>query len=418
MTTSRRDFLTTSAVTAAALATGTGLAARAAAGLARPNRNAPLRILILGGTGFLGPACMESALAAGHKVTLFNSGRTEERRKAGHRPSVVPEGVETLIGNRDPEKTADDRRLAGLPDDQKKADPNSPKGLSQLAKAIENGATWDAVIDTSGYWPRMVKASASLLAPAVKQYVFISTLSVYKNNNVPFRDESDDLATLADPAVEDFGADFSNYGGGKAMCEAAAEAAMPGRVCNLRPGFIVGERDSSGRFIYWPIRATKGGEMIVPGKPDDFIQIVDVRDLADFTILCIANSTNGPINVTGEPIPMKQMVDGCIKAAAAGGAKTTATWVDPAFLSEQGVEPQQHFPLWIPPEGEAAGFHRREVSKAVKAGLKFRPVEVTAKATIDWYNSLPSDIQSKIVPAMLGEKEQQVLDAWRKKQGG
>lgn len=416
MNTSRRDFLTTSAFSAAALAAGAGALARPA--FARPHRDAPKRILILGGTGFLGPACMESALAAGHKVTLFNSGRTEERRKAGHRPSVVPDGVEVIIGNRDPEKTADERRLAGLPDDQKKPDPNSPKGLSELAKAIENGARWDAVIDTSGYWPRMVKASASLLAPAAGQYIFISTLSVYKNNNVPFRDESDELATLADPATEEFGADFSNYGGGKALCEAAAEAAMPGRVANIRPGFIVGERDSSGRFIYWPVRATKGGEMIVPGKPDDFIQIIDVRDLADFVILCIRNDTNGPMNATGEPIPMQQMVDGCIKAAAAtSGAKTSATWVDPEFLTEQGVEPQR-FPLWIPPDGEAAGFHRRDVSRAVKAGLTFRPVEVTARSTIEWYNSLPSDLQSKVVPPMLGDKEQQVLEAWHKKQGG
>lgn len=415
MTTSRRDFLTASALTAAALATGIGPAARALARTGRPYRFAPLRILILGGTGFLGPACMESALAAGHTVTLFNSGRTEERRKAGQRPSVIPAGVEVLIGNRDPEKTADDRRLQGVPDDQRKPDPNSPKGLSQLAKAIENGATWDAVIDTSGYWPRMVKASATLLAPAVKQYIFISTLSVYKNNNVPFRDETDDLATLADPAVEDFGADYANYGGGKALCEAAAESAMPGRTLNLRPGFIVGERDTSGRFIYWPVRASQGGEMIVPGKPDDFIQIIDVRDLADFVTLCIQSNTTGVYNTTGEPMSMQAMVDGCIKAARSG---TTATWVDPEFLSSQGVEPQERFPLWMPPEGELGGFHRRDVSKAVQAGLTFRPVEVTARATLDWYNSLPSDIQSKVVPPMLGEKEREVLAAWRKKQGG
>lgn len=415
MTTSRREFISAATLSAAALAAGVaGVAPLSFARPNRPYRSAPLRILILGGTGFLGPACMESALAAGHKVTLFNSGRTEERRKAGHRPSVVPEGVETFIGNRDPDKTADDRRLAGLPDDQKKPDPNSPKGLSQLAKAIENGAKWDAVIDTSGYWPRIVKASATLLAPAAKQYVFISTLSVYKNNNVPFRDESDELATLSDPATEEFGADFSNYGGGKALCEAATEAAMPGRVANIRPGFIVGERDTSGRFIYWPVRASQGGEMIVPGKPDDFIQIIDVRDLADFVIVCIQNNINGPMNATGEPIPMKQMVDGCIKAAAAGA---TATWVDPEFLTAQGVEPQR-FPLWIPPEGEAAGFHRRDVSRAVKAGLKFRPVEQTAKSTLDWYNSLPSDIQAKVVPPMLGDKEKEVLAAWHKKPSG
>jgi 2'-hydroxyisoflavone reductase len=142
-----------------------------------------LRILILGGTGFLGPACTESALARGHKVTHFNSGRTEERRHAIGRPSLVPEGVEQLYGNRDPNKTAADRKNEGKPGAPK--DPDSPKGLSQLV-----GRKWDAVIDTSGYFPRMVKASAELLAPNVKQYLFISTISVYKDVSTPNFDET------------------------------------------------------------------------------------------------------------------------------------------------------------------------------------------------------------------------------------
>src|SRR5580658_10695990 len=168
----------------------------------------PLRILILGGTGFLGPACTESALARGHKITQFNSGRTEELRHAAGRPSLVPEGVEQLYGNRDPNKTAADRKnegKAGAP-----IDPDSPKGLSQLV-----GRKWDAVIDTSGYFPRMVKASAELLAPNVKQYLFVSTISVYKDVSVPNYDETAALSTLEDPTVEDVGKDFANYGGGK-----------------------------------------------------------------------------------------------------------------------------------------------------------------------------------------------------------
>lgn len=417
MTTTRRDFIHTSALAAAALAASGGLATRA---LARPfaQRSAPLRILILGGTGFLGPACTESALARGHKVTQFNSGRSEERRKDAGRPSVVPGGVETLIGNRDPNLTADDRRLAGLPDDKKHPDPNSPKGLSQLEKAIADGQTWDAVIDTSGYWPRIVKASAELLAPKVKHYTFISTLSVYKNNDKANMDESDELATLADPDLEQMGAQYENYGGGKALCEKAADAAMPGRVANIRAGFIVGPRDSSGRFIYWPVRASKGGEMIVPGKPTDPIQVVDVRDLADFVILCAEQNITGAYNVTGPkpPLTMKAYVEGIIKGVAPAG--TTATWVDPEFLQSNNVEPGGRFPLWIPPEGEAAGFHQRDVSKAVKAGLKFRPIDDTAKATMEWYKTVPEDIQKRITPAMLDAQEAELLAAWKKKQAG
>lgn len=419
MTTSRREFIHASALTAAAIAAGSGAASRAAA-MARPQRpttGKPLRILILGGTGFLGPACTESALARGHKVTLFNSGRSEEKRKEAGRPSLVPDGVEVFYGNRDPKLTADDRRLRGDPEAEKKKDPHSPMGLSQLQKAIEDGAEWDGVVDTSGYFPRMVKASAELLAPKAKRYIFISTLSVYKNNDAANKDESDTLATLADPATEEFGSQFENYGGGKALCEAAAEAAMPGRTASMRAGFIVGPRDTSGRFLYWPVRASKGGEMIVPGKPDDPIQIVDVRDLADFVMHAIETGATGPFNVTGpaSTLTMQRMVEGCIKGA---GASTTATWVDPEFLQQNGIEPGARFPLWIPPEGEAAGFHQRDISKALKAGLKFRPIEDTAKATLDWYATLPADIQGKIIPPLLGEKETELLAQWRKQQQG
>ena len=243
---SRRKFI----ICSSAFAGGLGISRSApTAGDSISPVKPSLRILILGGTGFLGPACTESALARGHHVTHFNSGRTEERRREAGRPSVVPTGVEQLYGNRDPNKTADDRRTEGKTNTQK--DPNSPKGLSQL-----EGKKWDAVIDTSGYFPRMVKASAALLSPNVKQYVFISTISVYKRNDVPNFDETAPLATLQDPTVEEMGKNFENYGGGKALCEKAAEAAMPGRVTNIRPGFMVGPRDTSGRYIYWPVRVS------------------------------------------------------------------------------------------------------------------------------------------------------------------
>ena len=381
----RRQFIcSTAALAASAVVPGPVTAADSAS---RETRS--LRILILGGTGFLGPACTESALARGHKVTHFNSGRTEERRREAGRPSLVPAGVEQLYGNRDPNKTADDRRSEGKGGAVK--DPNSPKGLTRL-----EGKKWDAVIDTSGYFPRMVKAAAELLAPMVSQYVFISSISVYKDNSVPGYDETAALLTLADPTTEDMGKDFANFGGGKALCEKAAEAAMPGRVTNIRPGFIVGPRDTSGRFTYWPVRASLGGVMAVPGEPGDPIQIIDVRDLADWIIRCIETKVVGIYNATGpeKPLSMQEMLEGIRKGVH---AEVSFKWLDNAFLQANGVREGQ-FPLYEPPTGQTAGFHRCNISRALAKGLRFRPVSDTARATLDWYASLPGDLQPRVAP--------------------
>jgi len=410
MTTTRRWFLV--AASASAAATFIAGASPASAGLGRRPRPAKgLHLLILGGTSFLGPACITSALAAGHKVTIFNRGRLEDRRKNAGRPSAVPDGVEVLYGNRDPDKTADSD------DDAKAGDtplPDSPKGLTQL-----EGRKFDAVIDTSGYWPRMVKASAGLLAPNVGHYVFISTISVYKSNDKPGADESAELATLADPTIESFGAQFENYGGGKALCEQAAEAAMPGRVTVLRPGFIVGPRDGSKRFVHWPVRAARGGEFIVPGKPEDPIQVVDVRDLADFSLRCIEQKTMGTFDITGPAggMPMRTFVEGIIAGTRdpAPPAPAVPVFIDADFLEAQGVSPQS-FPLWIPPVGESAGFHNRTIAKAIKAGLKFRPLDDTARTTLAWYRSLPEETQKNMIPpGVPAEKEQEVIAAWKAK---
>ncbi len=378
-----------------------------------PKATKPLRILILGGTGFLGPACTESALARGHSVTHFNSGRTERSRREAGRPSVVPVGVEQLYGNRDPSKTADDRRTEGQADAQK--DPKSPKGLSQL-----QGKSWDAVIDTSGYFPRMVRASAELLAPRIKQYLFISSISVYKDNSVPDFDETSPVCTLADPATEDMGKDFANYGGGKALCEQAAEAAMPGRVTNIRPGFIVGPRDTSGRFIYWPVRVSLGGRMAVPGEPEDPIQFIDVRDLSDWIIHCLEQNVTGVFNATGpeKELSMRKMLEGIRRAV---GAETAFAWLDIDFLKAAGVADQ--FPLYAPPKGETAGLHRCNISRALAKGLKFRPVSQTAKSTLDWYKSLPPELQSRVAPQFAPkqneepwlEREKRLVREWERK---
>ena len=406
MGSTRRQFILS---TAATLASGVALPDFIHAAEVSGKASKSLRILILGGTGFLGPHCTESAIARGHSVTHFNSGRTEELRKNAGRPSAVPSGVETLYGNRDPNKTADDRKTEGKANATK--DPKSPKGLSQL-----EGKKWDAVIDTSGFFPRMVKASAELLAPSVKQYVFISTISVYKDTSAPF-DETAPLQTLQDPATEEMGKDFANYGGGKAMCEKAAETAMPGRVTNIRPGYIVGPRDISGRFIYWPVRASMGGNMIVPGNPSDPIQLIDVRDLADWIIHCIENNVVGVFNATGpeKELSMKSFVEGVRKGVV---SEVAFTWVANDFLDGKGIHDQ--FPLHAPPTGETAGFHRANVSRAVSKGLKFRSVADTAKATLDWYKSLPVVNQERVAPQFAQRPneeawlavEKRLLESW------
>jgi len=402
----RRQFIFS---TAATLASGTALPNFVRAAEATGKSSKPLRILILGVTRFLGPHCTESAIARGHSVTHFNSGRTEELRKNAGRPSAVPAGVETLYGNRDPNKTADDRKTEGKTNAPK--DPKSPKGLTQL-----EGKKWDAVIDTSGFFPRMVKASAELLAASVKQYVFISTISVYKDTSAPF-DETAPLQTLQDPTTEEMGKDFANYGGGKALCEKAAETAMPGRVTNIRPGYFIGPRDTSGRFIYWPVRASTGGKMIVPGNPADPIQIIDVRDLADWIIHCIENNVVGVYNATGpeKELSMKSFVEGVRKGV---GSDVSFTWVANDFLESKGIHDQ--FPLYAPPTGETAVFHRASVSRALAKGLKFRAVSDTAKATLDWYKTLPSEIQGRVAPQFAERPneeawlaiEKRLLESW------
>jgi len=416
MTSTRREFIRDS-ITRGALTTGalTSLAFSSFGAARRSSsqeaaQEEPVkkqRILILGGTGFLGPALIDSVLARGHELTLFNSGTTEERREKAGRDSVVPEGVEVLLGNRDPKLTADDRRLRGDPEAEKKRDPNSPRGLTSL-----EGREWDAAIDTSGYFPRMVRASAGLLSEQVAQYVFVSTISVYTDNSTPGMDETAEVHTLSDPDTEEFGASFENYGGGKADCEKAAEAAMPGRTTNVRPGFIVGPRDTTRRYCYWPWRVAQGGTMLAPGSAEDPMQLIDVRDLADFIVHCIEQRTMGVFNATG-PVPAMNMGGMLAACAEAAGGAPEVVYADPAFLGEQGLR----HPMYVSPDGETAGFHRVSVERAVKAGLSFRPHEETALATLEWLESLPDDLKLQMVPADLVDKEVAALEAWRERQG-
>ncbi len=339
MTVSRRDFIAWSAAATALAATGLDLAAA-------PAKPSPKKILILGGTGFLGPATIEIAQARGHQVTLFNRGKT--------RPNLFP-GVEKLHGDRDPKKG---------------------EGL----KALETG-TWDAVIDNSAYYPRLVTASASLLAPRVKQYLIISSISAYQEPNPENGTEDAPLAGLTDPTVEDIGE--GNYGGLKALCEQAAQKALPDRTAVIRPGYIVGPDDPTGRFTYWPVRFDRGGEIAVPGAPTDPVQIIDVRDLAAWLVLMVERGTTGVFNACG---PEKRLAWGTLVAAcrSAGNPGSKPVWIPADFVAQQK---DLEFPIWAAYQGETKGFHTWRNDRAVKAGLRFRPAEQTAKDTLAWFKT-------------------------------
>lgn len=334
-------------------------------------------MLILGGTGFLGPAVIEAAKAKGYTITLFNRGKT--------RPELYPD-LEKLRGDRDPTKG---------------------EGL----KALE-GRSWDVVLDNSGYRPRMVKATASLLAPRIKQYIFISSVSVYADTSTAGADETAKLATMPDPTVEEMGKDYENYGPLKALCEQAAEAAMPGRVANVRPGYIVGPGDGTDRFTYWPLRVEKGGEMLAPGSASDPIQVIDVRDLAAWLVLLMDNKTMGAFDAVGpgEPLTMGSVLD---ISKTVTGSDARFTWVSPEFLDKFPGEPLD-LPIWAPATGKTAGFHTRSGERAKKAGLVHRPVPETIKDTLAWFKSLPPERQAKRRAGLTPEREAEVLAAWQK----
>jgi 2'-hydroxyisoflavone reductase len=331
------------------------------------------KILILGGTNFLGPHVVDAAIARGHTVTLFNRGKTHAE--------LYPD-LEKLRGDRD-------GHLEAL-----------------------QGRSWDAVVDPSGYVPRIVTMSAQLLAPNVGHYVFISTISVYHRDNVVGDDETAPVETIADPTNEDV---KTNYGALKALCEQAAERAMPGRVANIRPGLIVGPGDPTGRFTHWPWRASQGGEMIGPGDGTTPTQWIDGRDLGAWIVKVIEDKTVGVYNAMGPATryPMKSALDACNEAA---GNKAQITWVDGDFLTKHAVQGWSDMPMWIDNKGDDAGFGTMKNERAVAKGLAFRPCLDTARDTLAWLQTLPADQQAKVRSSGIKpEKEAEVLAAWHAK---
>ena len=348
------------------------------------------KILIFGGTAFLGPAIVRSALERGHEVTLFNRGRT--------RTHLFPE-VERIQGNRDPKKD---------------------EGLKNLAKAIEDGRRWDAVIDDIAAFPRPVLACAELVKEAAPQYVIISSISAYADNTKPDQDETAPVAKLKDETVEDYGKNFENYGGLKALCEQAAQKVYGEKATVVRPGFIVGPEDNSDRFTWWPVRFDRGGEMLAPGTDKDPIQVIDVRDLGAWLVTVVENAVYGTYNACGptRPWTMGGVIEACRKAS---GKDTKVTWVPADFLQQQGVGGDGAIPIWMPPTGESAGFHRWSNKKAIAAGLAMRDPDVTTKDTLAWWRSLPDEktpqSRARTLRGGLPEKkEQEILAAWKSAQ--
>jgi 2'-hydroxyisoflavone reductase len=372
-TTTRRQFIKLSAAAGTALSVGRLLAEKTVK---------PLRILILGGTGFTGPYQVQYALSRGHKVTTFNRGKTH--------PGELPNEVEQLIGDRN----------------------------GQL-DALKN-RQWDVVIDNPTSAPVWVRDSAQILKGNVDRYVFISTISVYADTSKPGTDESTPLAKYTGPdAMKEsretiIASKYALYGPLKALSEQEAEKWFPKKTLIIRPGLIVGPRDETDRFTYWPMRVDRGGEVLAPGAPSDPVQFIDGRDLAEWTIRIVENGETGIYNATG---PAQQLGIGnmleTMKNALSSKAKFT--WVNADFLAAQKVEPWSDMPVWIPPRGEEAGGNQISNKRALAKGMTFRALADTTRDTVAWFKSQPQDRQAKLKAGLTPEREAEVLTAWHKK---
>ena len=324
------------------------------------NRGKGLRLLILGGTGFIGPHVVRHAIKRGHTVTLFNRGRTNTH--------LFPE-VEKLVGDRD----------------------------GQI-DALKN-RTWDVVLDNTGYVPQHVRDSAQLLKGSVGRYLFTSTRQVFADFRAPDKKE--------DAPKENVG---QSYGALKVLCEQAVNDVYGELATIVRPTAVAGPNDRSDRFTYWPVRINQGGEVLAPGNYTDPIQYIDVRDLSEFMIHLLENDTPGSFNAAGPEadLSVAEFLYGC---RAMTSANVRFTWVPADFLAEHDVQPRRGMPLWISPKkkGETRSPVNRD--KAIAHGLRFRPLAVTARDTLDWYLSKPQD-ERHLRRGISTAREAEVLAAW------
>jgi 2'-hydroxyisoflavone reductase len=339
-----------------------------------------MQLLILGGTIFLGRHFVDLALAAGDTVTLFTRGK--------HNPDLFP-GVERITGDR-----AGDLHLL-------------------------EGRTWDAVLDTSGYLPAVVSASARSLAGRVGHYTFVSSISVYRDFRVNGIDEDYPCGELAKDAAETLTND--TYGPLKALCEQAVLRELPDRTLNIRPGLIVGPHDPSDRFTYWPERVARGGEVLAPDGPHRVTQVIDARDLAAWMLHAIRTGLTGTFNATspgigpleptsGYPLSFGALLESCRRVS---GSNARFTWLPEPFLAEEKVGAWMELPLWVPIEPDSIGFDSVSVDRAMAAGLRFRPIAGTIRDTLSWAAAQPPD---RVRRAGLDpEKEAAILQRWKER---
>lgn len=369
MNENRRRFLQSSLIGAAAAASG-GLPAALANPSDKTTESVKLKILVLGGTGFIGPHMVREGLRRGHRITLFNRGRTNSE--------LFPD-LELLVGDRD-------------------------NGLDAL-----RGGKWDAVIDNSGYVPRHVADSARLLAAAASHYLFISTVAVYASF-ADANDEDSPLATMPDEGVEEVTGE--TYGPMKALCEQRAVAEFGReRTAILRPTYICGPGDHTDRFSYWPVRTMKGGEMLWPGTPDDRIQIIDVRDLANFVIDVFEQRISGIYN-TVIPAGSYSMGDLLADCRAVTAPEVVPTWVGAEFLEKQELNVFNALPIWSPPTGPRARVAYVSGERAAAKGLRNRPVRETARDLIDWWRTLPEERKKSLRAGLSAAQEADLLARW------
>ncbi|MBL8725396.1 MAG: NAD-dependent epimerase/dehydratase family protein [Planctomycetes bacterium] len=342
------------------------------------------KILVLGGTGFLGPAVVTAARQRGHELTLWNRGKTN--------PGLFPD-VEHLQGQR------------------RRPRPGKPNDPAQDLSALKD-RRFDAVVDTSGYFTGEVEDMAAVLRGNVGQYVYISSLSVYRSleqSNAPV-DEQSPLCECPDKYTQDFGPNYEHYGALKRYCEDAVAAAFPGAATLVRPGYIVGPGDPTDRFTYWPARLLRGGECLAPGHPDNELQFVDVRDLGSFVVRLIEDRAMGPYNAVG--------FDGRISVAeflhtgkGTLNHRCSFTWVDDEFLEQNGVSSWGEMGCWTP----KAKNGRASNARALRAGATYRPIAETLRDTAAWVQNGRGE--RKWQAGMTAEREVELLAKWRAAKG-
>jgi 2'-hydroxyisoflavone reductase len=335
-----------------------------------------LKVLVLGGTAFLGRHYVEAALEQGHEVTLFNRGQTN--------PDLFS-GVEKIHGDRNQD-------VSGL-----------------------RGREWDAVFDPSAFVPRHVRTLLETLAGRAGHYAMVSSISVYPLAQAD-KSETAPVIQLDDPATE---AVTENYGGLKALCEQAADELLPGRVLNVRAGLIVGPHDPTNRFTYWPERVARGGEVLAPGRPEARVQFIHARDIAEWALQMAARGGAGTFNSTGPepPTTMGRVLETCV---AVSRSEATLTWVDEEFLLHKEVGPWMEMPLWIP--GHLGDLHNAPIGRALAEGLRFRPLAQTIAETLAWERTRvdgppQTDAGGRVRQrgGIAAEKEQELLAAWHQR---